>query len=52
MDWTDYAAVAALVISVINLLIVSGLLSDVRSVVRTVDRQLVEIRSRSTRSAP
>ncbi len=44
MGWTDYAAIAALGISVLNLVIVSGLLSDIRGVTQSVDRQLVEIR--------
>lgn len=47
MDWTDYAAIAALSISLVNLMMISGLVSDIRGVTRTVDRQLVEIRGPS-----
>lgn len=44
MDWTDIAALAALGVSLINLVILSGMLSDIRSITRTVDRQLTETR--------
>ena len=49
MDWTDYAAIAALAVSLANLIMISGIVSDVRGVTRTVDRQLVEIRGAGAR---
>lgn len=46
MEWTDIVAILALAISLINLVIVTGLLSDIRSITRNVDRQLMETRER------